>query len=96
LSNSRQVILSEFGHTSDVYSLQPEATRHLLNIFFATGKADDSLFVHHTVNFKARMSFPAMAKLIVVAIVLVIVIVIAGVWFIIRRVRQRRAAQVSS
>ena len=98
LSNGQQVILSEFGHTSDVYSLQPEATRHLLNTFFATGKADDSLFVHHTVSFKATMSFPAMAKLIVAAIVLVIIIVIAVVWFIAQRgrVRQRRAAQVSS
>lgn len=94
LSNGQQVILSEFGHTSDVYSLQPEATRHLLNTFFATGKADDSLFVHHTVNFKATMSFPAMAKLIVAAIVLVITIVIAVVWFIARRAQRSRVGLV--
>jgi pimeloyl-ACP methyl ester carboxylesterase len=95
LSNGQQVILSEFGHTSDVNHLQPEATRHLLNTFFATGEADDSLFTHHTVSFKAKMGFPLMAKLIVAAIVLVITIVMAVVRFIIRRVRRRRAMQVS-
>jgi len=95
LSNGQQVILSEFGHTSDVYHLQPEATRHLLNSFFAMGEVDDSLFTHHTVNFKAKMGFPLMAKLIVAAIALVTIIVMAVVWFIVRRVRRRRAMQVS-
>ncbi len=91
LSNGQQVILSEFGHTSDVYFLQPKATRHLLNTFFATGEVDDSLFTPNTVNFKAKMGFPLMAKLIVAAIVLVIILVIAVVWFIVRRGRRRRA-----
>ena len=85
LSNGQQVILSEFGHTRDVYNLQTQATRHLLSTFFATGEADDSLFTHHTVNFKAKMGFPLMAKLVLAAIVLIVAIVVAVVWFLVAR-----------
>jgi pimeloyl-ACP methyl ester carboxylesterase len=88
LSNGQQVILAEFGHTSDVYRLQPEATRHLLSRFFATGEADDSLYTYHAVNFKAGLGFPAIAKIIVAVILLVIAILVAVVWFIARRVRR--------
>ena len=96
LSNGRQVILSEFGHVDDVWDLQPEATMHLLTTFYDTGVADDSLFAYQPMNFDVGLGFPAMAKLIVAAIVLLIAIVMAVVWFIIRWVRQRRAGQVSN
>ena len=69
---------------------------HLLTAFYDSGVADDSLFTYQPMNFDVGLGFPAMAKLVLAAIVLVIIMVIAVVWFIIRRVRQRRAAQVSS
>ena len=65
----------------------------MLSTFFATGEADDSLFTHHTVNFKAKMGFPLMAKLIVAAIVLLIAIIVALIWLIIRWVKRRGADQ---
>ena len=92
LSNGQQVILSEFGHVDDVWDLQPEATMHLLTTFYDTGVADDSLFTYQPMNFDVGLGFPAMAKLIVAAIVLLIAIVVAVVWFIVRWVRQRRAS----
>jgi pimeloyl-ACP methyl ester carboxylesterase len=92
LINGQQVILSEFGHVDDVWDLQPEATMHLLTTFYDTGVADDSLFTYQPMSFDVGLGFPAMAKLIVAAIALVIGIVIAVVWFIVRRVRQRRAS----
>ncbi|UCH58380.1 MAG: alpha/beta fold hydrolase, partial [Anaerolineales bacterium] len=52
LSNSEQVILSEFGHTDDVWNLQPEATMHLLITFYDTGVVDDSLFTYQPMDFE--------------------------------------------
>jgi pimeloyl-ACP methyl ester carboxylesterase len=87
LGNGQQVILSEFGHVADVWDLQPEATMHLLTTFYDTGVADDSLFTYQPMNFDVGMGFPAMAKLVLAAIVLLI----ALVWLIIYLVRRRRA-----
>jgi hypothetical protein len=96
LRNGRQVILSEFGHVDDVWTLQPEATVHLLTTFYDTGVADDSLYTYQPMDFDVGLGFPAMAKLIVAAIVILVAIVAAVAWYIVRRVRQRRAGQVSN
>ena len=95
LSNGQQVILSEFGHVDDVWDLQPEATMHLLTTFYDTGVADDSLFTYQPMDFDVGLGFPEMAKLGLAAIVLIIILLVALGWFIVRRVRQRRAGQVS-
>jgi hypothetical protein len=96
LSSGQQVILSEFGHVDDVWSLQPEATMHLLTTFYDTGVADDSLYTYQPMDFDVGLGFSAMAKLLLTAIVLLIVIVVALVWFIVHRIRRRRAVRVSS
>ena len=90
LSNGQQVILREFGHTVDFWSLQPEARVRLLTSFYDTGVADDSLYTYQPVDFHVGFGFPEMAKLLVAIPVLIIAIVVAGVWFITRRVRRRR------
>ncbi len=96
LSNGKQVILSEFGHTGDVWGLQPEATVHLLTTFYDTGVVDDSLFTYQPVDFHVGLGFSEMAKLLVAIVVLIPLGLVALVWFIVRRVRRRRASQVSS
>jgi hypothetical protein len=95
LSNGKQVILSEFGHVDDVWDLQPEATMHLLTAFYDTGVADDSLFTYQPMNFDVGLGFPAMAKLIVAAIMLLFAGVVALIWFIFHKTRRRRAGQIS-
>jgi pimeloyl-ACP methyl ester carboxylesterase len=97
LSNGEQVILSEFGHTGDVWGFQPEATKHLLTTFYETGEVDDSQFTYQPMNFDVGlMSFPLLAKVLVAIVVLVPLLLVALVWIIMRRVRRRRASQVSS
>ena len=93
LGNGEQVILSEFGHVDDVWNLQPEATMHLLTTFYDTGVADDSLFTYQPMDFDVGLGFPAMANLVLAAIVLLIAGVLAAAWFIIRRVQRRRTSQ---
>jgi pimeloyl-ACP methyl ester carboxylesterase len=88
LENGRQVVLSEFAHTGDLYSLQFEATRHLLTGFFETGRVDASLFVPHKVTFKPRWGFPLIAKLAVGGAVLLPVVTGLLFWLSIGRVRR--------
>ena len=94
LSNGEQVILSELGHTSDFRKYPPEARIHILPTFYDTGEVDDSLYTYQPMDFavdKLMNDFPKFAKLIVAVIVLVIVLLVALVWFIVRKVRRRRA-----
>jgi hypothetical protein len=95
LNNGEQVILSEFGHTDDVWGLQPEATVHLLTTFYDTGVADDSLFTYQPMDFNVGLGFPTMAKIALAIVVLVIVGLVVLVRYIVRRVRRRRAAQAA-
>ena len=94
LNNGQHVVVSESGHGEMLWR-QPEASKRLLNSFYDTGVADDSLFTHQSWDFHVGLGFPAMAKLIVAVIVLVIVGVIVLVRFIVRRVQRRRTVQVS-
>ncbi|MGD8815147.1 MAG: alpha/beta fold hydrolase [Anaerolineales bacterium] len=89
LSNGQQVILSEFGHVSDIASRQPEALRHLLINYYATGVSDDSLYVYQEVDFEVGFGFPEQAKLAVAVMVLLPIGLVALVWFVVRKRRRR-------
>jgi hypothetical protein len=94
LSNGEQVILSEFGHTNDVWGIQAGAIKHLLVTFFDTGEVDDSRFTYQPMNFEVgMMSFPFLAKVLVTLIILVPLLLVVLVWFIVRRVRHRKAGE---
>jgi hypothetical protein len=90
LSKGQQVVLPNFGHSGDVWGVQPKATAHLLTRFYATGVADDSLYTDQTVDFKVGLGFPELAKLLVAIPTLIVVLVAAVVWFIIVHRRKRR------
>lgn len=92
LSNGQQVVLSEFGHTNDVWSFQPEATRHLLATFFATGEVDASQFREQPMNFEVGMGLPLIAKLLVSSVAVLIALIVALLWWTIRRLRRGRQA----
>ncbi len=90
LSNGRQVILSEFGHSADVWTLQPQATIRLLTSFFDTGRADDSLFTYHPMDFHVGLGYPEILKLGLAVIVGILLALAAAVWYIVRKIRRRR------
>jgi len=94
LSNGEHVILSEFGHFTDVWNFQPEATRHLLVTFFDSGEVDDSLFTYQRMSFDVGlMSFPFFSKVLVIAVILVPLLLVVLVWFIAGRVKRRNVAK---
>jgi pimeloyl-ACP methyl ester carboxylesterase len=89
LSNAEQVVLKDFGHTSDVWNLQPEATRRLLKTYFDEGRVDKSGYHHQDVNFEVKWRFALIAKLGVLAILVVLSLFGLIVWAIMRKLRKR-------
>ncbi|MBN2532586.1 MAG: hypothetical protein JXB88_06815 [Spirochaetales bacterium] len=89
LKNGRQVILSEFGHTKDLWSLQPEALKHLMLTFYNTGIVDDSLFHYEPVNFTPGISFQTMAYtgigIVTGGVILLITGIAISLYFIFKR-----------
>lgn len=94
LSDAEQVTLAEFGHTDDVWGLQPEATIHLLTTFYDTGKVDASRYSYQPMDFNiGLMSFPFLAKVLAVVIILVPFLLAALVWLVVREIQHRKAGQ---
>jgi pimeloyl-ACP methyl ester carboxylesterase len=62
LENGQQIILPGFGHSTDYWDYQPEASSRLINTFFASGRVDDSLYRPHPVDFTPEVTLPALAK----------------------------------
>jgi hypothetical protein len=84
------VLLREFSHTGDVWSLQPEAFEHLITSYLDTGVADTSLFVYQPLSFEPKMSLTVAARLLVAAMIVLPALIIVGVVSVVRRVRRRR------
>jgi hypothetical protein len=57
-----QVVLAELGHTTSFWNEQPKASTPLLNAFLDTGKVDDSLYTHETVQFTPEVTQTALGK----------------------------------
>jgi hypothetical protein len=87
LKHGRQVIISEAGHVSDAWNVQPEATLRLLTSFYDTGVAGDSLFRYTPMNFKVRLGFPLLAKILLGMGVMIVLGLVLGTAHWARRVR---------
>ena len=96
MSNGRQVILKEIGHTVDFWNLQPKARMRVLTSFYDAGVIDESLYTCEPVDFYVGLGSPEMAKILASAMGLVLLGPMGLVWFVTRKVRCRRASQVSS
>ena len=62
LPNGHQVVLPGFGHQGTVFREQPEAGSRLINTFFDSGQVDDSLYVPASIDFTPSLTFGAIAK----------------------------------
>jgi pimeloyl-ACP methyl ester carboxylesterase len=89
LPNGHQVVLAEFGHATDFWTYQPEASTRLLNTFFDSGKVDDSIYKHQTVDFTPEMTQAAIAKIIAGTMVALAILAVLSLLWMARRVRKR-------
>ena len=96
LENGHQVILEEFGHTGDVWGLQPDATRHLLATWFAEGVVDESLFEPQPFDFDSGLGLGTVAKLALTGTVLAVALLGFAGWWLARRLRRRLRTRATS
>jgi hypothetical protein len=89
LTNGRQVVLAEFGHTADLWKVNPAATERLLTSFFDTGVADSSLYQYAPMDFQASPRLPTLAKLLLGFAAALAVGVVAAVGFAVRWAHRR-------
>lgn len=89
LSKGQHVVVSESGH-GEMLSRQPEASERLLTSFFDTGQADDSLFTYQPWEYDPGLGFPAIAKILMAAIILIPLLLGGLVWLVVRRKRNRQ------
>jgi pimeloyl-ACP methyl ester carboxylesterase len=89
LPHGRQVVLAEFGHTADLWKVNPAATERLLTSFFDTGVADSSLYHYAPMDFQASPRLPTLAKLLLGVASALAVGVMAAVWFALKWVHRR-------
>jgi pimeloyl-ACP methyl ester carboxylesterase len=87
---AQMVLLPEFSHVEDVYTLQPEAFKRLITSYYDTGVADSSLFVYQPLSFEPSLKLTVVAKLLVAAMVVLPAMIILGVVLVVRRIRKRR------
>lgn len=96
LRNGKHVIIAEQGHTSDFWSFQPEAAEQLLTSFYATGVADDSLYIYLPMDFEPTLRAPTLAKIILAVGVLLMTLLGWAVWGLVRRIQQQRVTLAAS
>jgi pimeloyl-ACP methyl ester carboxylesterase len=89
LPNGNQVVLAELGHTVDFWNIQPEASSRLVNTYFDSGRVDDSLYRHVSVNFTPTVAQPALAKAIAGTLVGLALLAVLSLLWMARRVRTR-------
>lgn len=82
LSNGQQVVLEGFGHSTDFWTYQPEASEQLLTTFFDTGQVDDSRYELQVVGFDVGgPTHATMAKVLLgVFIAVALLAVVLSVW----------------
>jgi len=89
LPNGHQVVLPGFGHSTSVWTDQPEAGSRLINTFFDSGQVDDSLYKPMSVDFTPEVTQTALGKGIAGAMVGLAILTILSLLWMPRRVHKR-------
>ena len=89
LPNGHQVILRDFGHTTDVWTEQTRASTHLINTYLDHGKVDTSLDKHRKIDFEPSVTQPALAKGLAGSMVVFALITVLSLLWMPRRVKKR-------
>src|SRR5438067_856957 len=89
LPNGHQVVLAGLGHTTSFWTEQPQASSHLINAFFDSGRVDKSLYTPMTVDFTPDVTQTALGKGIAGAMVGLALLTVLSLLLMARRVHKR-------
>src|SRR5437763_9384737 len=89
LPNGYQVVLPGLGHSTSVWTEQRAAGNRLINTFFDSGRADDSLYKPMSVDFTPEVTQTALGKGIAGAMVGLALLTVLSLLLMARRVLTR-------
>ncbi|RIK43418.1 MAG: hypothetical protein DCC57_17775 [Chloroflexi bacterium] len=82
------MLLPEFSHVGDVYTIQPAAFERMITRYYDSGVADTSAYVYEPLSFTPRLSLTVVAKLLVTALIVLPALLFLGVVWAVRRLRR--------
>src|SRR5438067_2985816 len=89
LPNGHQVVLAGLGHTTSFWTEQPQASSHLINTFFDSGRVDDSFYEPISVDFTPDVTQTALGKGIAGGMVGFALLTVLSLLWLARRVHKR-------
>ncbi len=93
---AQMVLLPEFSHVGDEYTLQQGAFERLITSYLDTGVGDASLYVYQPLSFKPAMSMVTLAKVLAAAVIIVPVVLVLVVVLIVRRIHRPKSVAARS
>jgi pimeloyl-ACP methyl ester carboxylesterase len=91
LSNGHQVVLANVGHTDDIWSYEPAASKRLINTFFDSGRVDTSLYTRNVIDFTPSVSHGTIAKILLAVMLGLGALTVLSLLWMPLRVRRRGA-----
>ena len=91
LPNGHQVVLSNLGHTDDIWAYQPAASKRLINRFLDSGRVDTSLYTRNRVDFRPSISQGHIAEIALATMILLAALTVFSLLWMALRVRRRGA-----
>ncbi len=90
LARGKEVILSDFGHTGDFYSKQPEAAVQFIASYFDNGAIRDNLFEYQPFSFNTSTTFGTIMKIIAALFVVLPIILSVLLLVLINKIRKKK------
>ena len=91
LPNGHQVVLTNLGHSDDIWAYEPPASTHLINTFFDSGRVDTSLYTPNRIDFTPSTSQGKIAKIVLAVMLAFAALTVLSLLWIPLRVRRRGA-----
>ena len=91
LSNGREVILRDLGHSDDFWAYEPDAAKRLINTYLDSGRVDASRYTRNRVDFTPAFSLGAIAKITLGSMLGLAAVAVLSLLWMALRVRRRGA-----
>jgi pimeloyl-ACP methyl ester carboxylesterase len=96
LKNSRQIILSEYGHVGDLRYYNRQKSDRIITSFFNKGIADTAAVQYASMDFNVPLGFPLIMKIGISVIVIILMLIIIAIYNIIKKVQRKKMKNIIS
>lgn len=80
LPNGKQVILKEFGHVADVWTIDPPVIEKIVTEYYQSGTVDETNIPEAPMDFTVGIGFPALSKIALITVTLISAGLLYGVY----------------